>query len=228
MKNNEVKATLERYNQRLRKYGSHPNTLGWTKGKHTVRFQVFMEKWNLDNSSILDFGCGFGDFYGYLKKNNLNIDYLGVDINENLINLGMQKYPQAKFLCANLLENDVIEMYDFCFSSGVHNFLLENNIEFIRKTFELLNKHSRVGFALNFLSNRVDYTDENIYYSSPTEILAIAYEFSNRVMLRNDYMPFEFTVYVDTRKDFDKKHVVYNEYLKFVENSCHSTGGWNP
>ena len=48
-------------------------------------------------------------------------------------------------------------------------------------------------------------------------MLELGYRYSNRVMLRNDYMPFEFTVYVDLRRDFDKAHVVYPEFLSFVE-----------
>lgn len=33
-------------------------------------------------------------------------------------------------------------------------------------------------------------------------------------------MPFEFTVYVDLRSDFDRAHVVYPQFLSWVE-----TGG---
>ena len=41
----------------------------------------------------------------------------------------------------------------------------------------------------------------------------------SRVMLRNDYMPFEFTVYVDLRSDFDKARVVFPEFLPYIDDA---------
>ena len=39
-----------------------------------------------EDVNIADLGCGFGDFYEYLKKNNENkYSYMGYDINPNMI-----------------------------------------------------------------------------------------------------------------------------------------------
>jgi len=50
---------------------------------------------------------------------------------------------------------------------------------------------------------------DHLHYSDPCAILEMAYGYSNRVVLRNDYMPWEFTVFVDKRTDFDPDLGVY-------------------
>ena len=50
------------------------------------------------NRNVLDFGCGNGRLFDLVK--NSNIEYYGVDVSENLINLAKEKYqdfPQAHF-----------------------------------------------------------------------------------------------------------------------------------
>ncbi len=62
----------------------------------------------------------------------------------------------------------------------------------------------------------MDFRPDDTFHADPARVLALAYRYSNRVMLRNDYMPFEFTVYVDLRRDFNREHVVYPEFMRFV------------
>ena len=70
-----------------------------------------------------------------------------------------------------------------------------------------------VGFAVNFLSDKVDYRLPHANHTDPAWVLALCYTFSNNIVLRNDYMPFEFTVFVDCDEPFDKKHAVYKRFL---------------
>jgi hypothetical protein len=102
-------------------------------------------------------------------------------------------------------------------ASGVFNFLLSDNWSFIEAVFDLFARHARVGFAANFLSDRVDYRLDHTYHADPVKIVELAYRYSNRVTLRNDYMPFEFTVYVDLRTAFDRERVVYPEFMRDVD-----------
>ncbi|PYR48568.1 MAG: hypothetical protein DMF89_15310 [Acidobacteria bacterium] len=97
------------------------------------------------------------------------------------------------------------------------NFLLTDNWSFIQAMFDLFARHARMGFAANFLSDRVDYRLDHTYHADPAKVLDLAYRYSNRVMLRNDYMPFEFTLYVDLRREFDKTRVVYPEFITLVD-----------
>ena len=63
----------------------------------------------------------------------------------------------------------------------------------------LFDRLSRSGFAVNFLSDRVNFKSDANHHSAPEGILTLALQHSPRVSLRHDYMPFEFTVFVDKR-----------------------------
>ena len=216
MKPAETQLVIDRYNKRLSQFGHDPRTLGWTKRKEDLRFHVLLSHWNLRDSTILDFGCGFGDMSKYCEKVDSTIRYAGVDINAQLIAEGKKCFPGADLLSLNAFEEGLPGQYDYIFSSGVHNFKLEDNWRFIRETFALFDKHAKKGFALNFLSNRVEYALIDTYHADPVRIVALAYSYSNRVTLRNDYMPFEFTVFIDKETGFDKNYTVYPDFMRFV------------
>lgn len=49
------------------------------------------------NDSILDIGCGNGRLFSYLDKKNLDIQYFGVDISENLLKEANNNFPNQNF-----------------------------------------------------------------------------------------------------------------------------------
>jgi SAM-dependent methyltransferase len=207
--------TLNRYNERLKELGYSEATLGWSRNKNKVRFEALIKEWHseISESAICDFGCGFGDFFGFLtneKKIKLT-DYTGIDINENLINIGRELYPEANFWVGDIVQENYSKTFDFIFSSGVFNHKLSHGDEyhFIDETLQKINQLSRKGFAINFLSDKVDYRHEHTFHSNPGKILDIVYQFSNHILLRNDYMPFEFTVYVRKDLKIDKEKIIY-------------------
>ncbi len=217
MRDSEKEAIIDRYNRRLAEFGYDQRTLGWTKGKHDLRFYVLLSHWNLDNMDIMDFGCGFGDMYAYCRRHFPNVRYHGIDLNPELIREGKRQYPEADLTSGDALVSGLGRKYDYIFSSGVHNLKVSDDWRFIAESFELFHEFSTRGFALNFLSNKVEYELDHTYHSDPAQVLDLCYKYSNRVVFRNDYMPFEFAVFVDKQDDFDKEYGVYPEYLRFIE-----------
>jgi SAM-dependent methyltransferase len=217
MNDREIEVVLRRYTERLAALGPVPEALGWTKGRHKLRYQILLEHWGLEAGELLDFGCGFGDMYAYCREHFPGLRYHGFDLNPALIAAGRERYPEAKLSSGDALKTGLTGQWDLIVASGVFNFLLSDNLHFIEAVFELFARHARVGFAANFLSDRVDYRLDHTYHADPTQVLGLAYRHSNRVTLRNDYMPFEFTVYVDLRKAFDRAHAVYPEFLSQVD-----------
>ncbi len=214
MNKNNLQKTIERYNQRLEKFGYSEEALGWSKNKNNYRFEALIKEWENEiiNANICDFGCGFGDLYQYLSERGyIPKSYTGIDINENLINIGKEKYPKAKFWCGNILVDEMNEQFDFTFSSGVFNHKLagEDEFEFIKNCITKIDSFTTRGFAINFLSDKVDFFTEHNYNANPGKIVELCYTYSNNIVLRNDYMPFEFTIFV--RKDIviNKEKIVY-------------------
>jgi SAM-dependent methyltransferase len=217
MNDSDIEFVLRRYTERLQALGPVPEALGWTKGRHRLRYHMLLEPWQLRRGDVLDFGCGFGDMYQYCRDVLPDVAYHGIDLNPALVAAGRERYPEADLSSGNALKDGLNGRWDVIVASGLFNLLLSDNWEFIQATFDLFARHATRGFAANFLSDRVDYRLDHTYHADPSRVLQLAYRYSNRVMLRNDYMPFEFTVYVDLRSDFDKAHVVYPEFLSYVE-----------
>jgi SAM-dependent methyltransferase len=212
MNEQEKQRVLAAYSERLQKYGYSPRTLGWPKSRHRLRYFVLLSHWPLAGAEILDFGCGFGDLYAYCRDQGYEVGYEGIDIHPDLVAEGLRQHPSARLLVHDGLRDGLDRDYDYVFSSGVHNIRLADNWAFIEASFELFDRHARRGFAVNFLSDKVDYRLEHAYHANPGQIVELAYRFSNRVTLRNDYMPFEFTVFVDKDEAFDPEIAVYDGF----------------
>jgi len=221
MNENEINDAINRYNKRLEEHGVSEKALGWgEKGRAKLRYEILLSQWCFNDSSVLDFGCGFGGMYDYMMSQKINnFQYTGIDINEKFIDIAKnshKKEENANFFVANLLCDKSDEKFDFILSSGVFNHKLENNKHFIESCFEKFNEYSNKGFAVNFLSDKVAYKYEYTFHSDPAYILELAYKYSNNIVLRNDYMPFEFTVFINKYSQIDPVNTVYNEYLKYV------------
>ncbi|TDH38329.1 class I SAM-dependent methyltransferase [Pseudohoeflea suaedae] len=208
MKDDEWDRMRAMYAARLAETGYSPETLGWTKPKHRLRYKILVDYWfggpdPLDGSaSLLDFGCGFGDLAVYCAARGLDVDYHGIDLSEDLVAAGRRVFPHLDLEAGSPIEDGLDRVYDVIVSSGAHNYALTDNEAYIRRTFELFDASSRCGFAINFLSDRVNHRNAGNYYASPAWVLDLALSHSRRVEIRHDYMPFEFTVFVDKRSDF--------------------------
>jgi trans-aconitate methyltransferase len=216
MTDDEVQLVLDRYNERLARFGPGPEALGWTKGREVLRFHILLEPWRLTTERVLDFGCGLADMYLYCRDRFPGVRYEGLDLNPTLIDTARERYPEASLTSRNAVKDGLAGQWDVIVASGVFNFKLRDTWAFVEQVFDLFARHATRGFAANFLSDRVDYQLDHTFHADPARVLALAYRYSNRVVLRNDYMPFEYTVYVDLRREFDRAHVVYPEFLPFV------------
>jgi len=213
----DIDMIRDRYEGRFRQYGYSPKTLDWDKGKQDIRFSVLTSQLDFQGCSVLDIGCGFGDLNRTLAEQaSSEYTYLGVDVVPSLVKEGERLFgsDHVRFLCGDVLAMDLPQV-DYAICSGMFNLKMsgEKNMEFIRavakKTFGLC----RIGFAFDFLSDKVDYRKEITFHSSPEEILAMAYKLSRNVMLCNNYMPFEFSLFVFKDESFDPALTVFNRWM---------------
>lgn len=211
--------TIEKYREGYKKYGYSPKSLGWDKGRQNVRFEVLLSFFKYKGKSILDIGCGFGDINQMLsQKTGNSYDYCGIDLVNELINEGRSRYQGShiKFITADFLEYPFIEKFDIIIASGIfnHKFIKEDNDKFtvkvLKKAFSLCTE----GIAFDFLSDKVDYCHPHTYHNSPEKILGIAYKLSRNISLRNDYMPFEFSIFIGKDDSFNPSDAIFNVHKK--------------
>ena len=211
----DVNSIVKTYSERLDRFGVSPRTLGWgDKDRTRLRFEILCSAWNLENKTVLDFGCGFGDLFAYLAETQPGARYVGIDINGRLIEEARRLHQRGDFRAMNILDEPLNEQVDYVLVSGVFNDRIGDNRAFMADAFEAFDRIARCGFAANFLSTKVDYRYPHAYYTDPAEAVDLCYMYSRNVVLRNDYMPFEFTVFVNKASRFDAELAVYEEFLK--------------
>jgi len=217
MSSNEKKKVIQRYTKRYNEYGYSPKTLGWDKGKQDLRYSILLEEFKLNKKSILDIGCGFGDANKILKQITSEYSYTGIDIVEELLLEAQKNYKNEgniSFIHGDFLEKEFTQKYDILLASGIFNFRLEeqDNYEFIescmKKAFEL----AKDGIAFDFLSDKVDFKSELTFHSSPSIILDMAYRLSKNVILKNNYMPFEFTIVIFKDESFKVEDTIFTRF----------------
>lgn len=186
---------IKRYNERYEKIGVSPKTLGWGSLEHQLeRFRTINKNCDLNRKTIIDLGCGFGDLYRYLKEKNIDVEYIGIDINSHFIDFCKKNYPEQKFYCKNIMIEDVDIVADVVISLGTLNFKLEDDLNyeyskiFMEKAFNM----SRDKIIVDFLSDRItsSYPREDfVFYHSPQKIFDYAMNLSENVLLIHNYKP---------------------------------------
>lgn len=220
LKHSDIEATIKRYEERLEIHGYDPKTLGWTTGRQAVRFEALTSQLLGRCPRILDIGCGFGDLNRCLQqKFGEKYHYLGVDLVGKLLDEGRARFSgkNISFLEGDFLDLDLPELrFDYAIASGIFNHRLSdgNNYALIEATIEKALSLCNFGLAFDFLSDKVDYRLDHCFHSSPETVLGIAYRFSRNVIVRNDYMPFEFSLFIDKRDAYSSSRPIFDSFLK--------------
>ena len=203
MNEKDKEIIIDRYNLRVKKFGENIAGLGsGTEGRRETRFNIINSIGNLKNKSILVLGCGFADFYGWLKSQNIEVNYTGIDINPKLLRVASQIYPEANFIQSDIQENGIKGSYDFIICSQTFNNKLrnENNYNLITRIIEICFESCNEGLAIDMLSSYVDFKENHLYYYSPEKVFSFCKTLTKRVNLRHDYPCYEFCLYL--YKDF--------------------------
>ena len=217
MSEGDQRATIDRYATRYREHGYSPRTLGWDKGNQEVRFDVLTSGCDLRGLAVLDVGCGFGDLNLVLeRKFGPTYQYTGVDLVPELIQKARQRWPgeRHQFIVGDFLSLEFEHDHDYVIASGIfnHRFVSTNNRDFVIATMTRAFELCRVGLAMDFLSDKVDYRHEHTFHSAPEDVLEFAFGLTRNVALRNDYMPFEFSVFLRKDDSFDPDDPVFNAH----------------
>ena len=182
---------LEYFSQTLNKFKDGPKAVSW--GSHAsqqVRFEVLAEIGNMKGASVLDFGCGLGDLYPYLKSLGIK-SYVGYDINKDMILAAGKKHK------TNFTTIFPRKRFDWVLASGVFNIPIQN---WLFETYYLVLKMyflCKKGVAVNFLSNVArDSFPEHSYFADPFRMSLELSNISNKFVLRHDYKNNDFTIYL--------------------------------
>lgn len=195
--------SLNIYKQKFKEFGISPKSLLWkSKGAAHQRFRQFWAEIDFNNKSVLDIGCGFGEMGNFLSKRYENVIYKGIDIMPEFIENGNKIYPALTLEVQDFFTLTNTVKYNIVLASGVLNSNQGINIRnrrfrenAIKKMFSLTNNV----FAFNILGSHPQPENDsksNIWYSDSLEILEYCMTLTRRVILRQNYHPSDFTIFL--------------------------------
>ncbi|MDC3293777.1 class I SAM-dependent methyltransferase [Alphaproteobacteria bacterium] len=191
-------STESKYNRMISQGKTNFERVGWGSAtSQQRRFQVLSQIGDISAASVLDVGCGLGDFYEFLVKNGFNCQYTGIDSNSNMIALAKDRQKGI-----NVFQMDFNNMkfsegsFDYVVLSGAFNLSEDNQgakvLNCIRQLFSI----SRMGVAFNILSSHANKLESGEYYVRPEVLLSSLFSITKSIVLRHDYMEHDFTVYL--------------------------------
>ena len=159
------------YTSAIEKFGTTARGVNWaSKENQILRFDAILKLLPKDLSSftLVDAGCGFGDFYLYLKKKKrLPKNYIGIDSVLDMYSIATQNTAQ-EIINADICR-DTLPNADYYICSGALNVLtpFETHL-FIQNCY----KSSKVAFIFNALHG--DKVSETYNYLSTKTIKELA------------------------------------------------------
>lgn len=144
---------------------------------------------DLSTCSIVDAGCGFGDFYNYLvKKQNLPQKYIGLDYLDEMCSIAEEKTAQ-EILHVDACK-DTIPKADYFICSGALNTLsMFDTYLFIQNCYSTCS----YGFIFNILYG--DKKSDTYNYMNLKQIQKIAQDLGvKEVILKENYLENDITI----------------------------------
>jgi SAM-dependent methyltransferase len=190
-------AAIQRYNDRLARFGEDPRTLGWdTRDHQWTRFAAVTAIESLDGRDVLDIGCGLADFRAFLSERGVAPRaYKGIDINPSLIEVAGRRFPGDRFEVRSILREPFpAPVCDVGVMLGLVNFRLSDidNYDYAREAMTAAFAACREALVVDMLSARTveSYPREDVvFYFEPLRILELALSLTPWVKMHHAYAP---------------------------------------
>ena len=181
------KELLDFYTRHLKDFGDAPQAVRWTPGGQLRRFETLLRiAGDSSGKTVLDFGCGKGDLYGFMKEKGFSPSYCGIDINKNFIELARRKYPDSEFFVLDIDETDFNRYFDIIFICGVFNLRIAGIEESMKHGLRKLFRLCKEALHVNLLTSYIPQKSAELFYVKPEEILNFAItELSRSVALQH-------------------------------------------
>ncbi|MGV6849758.1 MAG: class I SAM-dependent methyltransferase, partial [Marinibacterium sp.] len=198
----------EYYSALLRSHGDSAVGAGWPNAAdRRTRFDVMasLAGPDLARASLCDMACGTGEFLAHLRdRGQVPAGYVGIDICDDAITRARAKFPDAEFVCRDVLTGDgpvPQEPVDYTVINGLFTVRADLDEDamwaFMQAIVARLWAQTRRGLAFNVMSAVVDWTRKDLFHVSMDRLAAWLFPLAGRrVIFRNDYDLYEYTVYL--------------------------------
>lgn len=149
--------------------------------------------------SILDVGCGNGEFYEYLNFRGFHGRYVGIDINEKLVNEANERFPESRFPGTSFKVGEIfasdVGTHDFVVCSGLFNIDVGQTTEFHEAIVEAMFKAAKNAAIFNAVTTFTSFKAESMYYIDVRDLINfVVTSVSPRFQLRHHFLPYNYTM----------------------------------
>ena len=204
-KNKILSAVDHYYSEKIRNFGATPAGVDWNSvDSQELRFSQLLKiiDQSKDHFSLLDYGCGYGSLYDYIRRYFANFNFTGFDISKEMIIEAEKKFSSGKSL-KWISTVDQLDTHDYLIASGIFNvrnqFTDDEWLSYILDTLNQMNSLSKFGFSFNILTaySDKDKMRDYLFYADPLFFFDYCKKkFSKQVALLHDYPIYEFTILV--------------------------------
>lgn len=213
-RNKILKQVESYYSDKVSKHGATATGVDWnSEESQWLRFDQLSKVFNTDQKrfSVLDYGCGYGAYYPFLKKRfpDCTISYTGLDISPKMLQKAreMHKSESNVGFISSVTESDT--QYDYVIASGIFN--VAENVDdehefraYIAQEVKKMSEYAVEGLAFNALTIYSDkeYMRDYLHYSDPGYWFDYCKKNLGRnVALLHDYGLYEFTILIKKYMD---------------------------
>lgn len=193
--------TAALYRKSLLKHRSSHSAVRWgSRASQMIRFRILASVGDLNGKCILDVGAGLADLYAYLTDEGIDVRYSGCDISKDMVQEAQARFPDIDFNQCDLLTMTSDELriprFDYVLASGIFTFCQYKPYAFLLEMVRRMMNLARFGVAFNCLSTWGERPDPGECQFDPVKCLALMRPISERIALRHDYLPHDFTVFL--------------------------------
>lgn len=201
MDSNFLDESINYYRDKLRQFGSSAEGMDWKNGDtQYLRFEIIARYIDFSgNLSLLDVGCGNGEFLSFVQKKNLSINYTGIDVVPEMVAMTNERFGKGTAITGELSVLNQDDLFDYVIASGTFNAKLSVSDDAWREYFyeNILSmfNHSKRGIIFNCMTSFVDYTYDRLYYPTAKELSEFAVKnLSRKFIIDHSYPLYEQTV----------------------------------
>jgi len=206
--NDAIKARqIEKYNAAAGKHGLSSKSVLWDDPQtQYFRFYEIAKHLDLNGSkkTLLDLGCGNGEFYKFLNFLGFRGSYTGYDINEMLLAQARKRFQNISVQNVDIIDEEFDQRFDYVVLSGLFNVNVGQTPDWVHAFLKKMYALSGEVMVFNMISTHVSYRDDHMFYMNPAEMLSFCIEnLSRRTTLVHHNLPYNYTVAVFKDESWD-------------------------
>ncbi|GAB4477606.1 MAG: class I SAM-dependent methyltransferase [Thermoflexibacter sp.] len=183
------------YQKTVQKHGiGSVQSLGWAnENSQKLRFEALCKNLNLNDSSVLDVGCGYADLKLFLDDFYKNFQYIGIDISATFLKVANNIFLNNQNVI--LYQADIYEVdfpkVDYVMASGIFGVKIyerKKYFDLISKMFDVCKK------AISFNMLLPSPSTENLMTFAIEEVRTYCSNLTSNIEIIENYLPNDFTI----------------------------------